>query len=202
MPMFVLAPLLLAAGLVFTVLSLIPRARRWGIPFPTGILALGPCLLAIMAVEAILLGLSDRFIPRAGAYLHQHLPWAIYAPSVVAVLLVFLGGIAAGLAARFVASLLPRILLRLAVFVAAWCSYFVVFVTIEIIGNAVAWRKLDWRMEWLIAGLVAMLSGNAAYFMAKRSEDYRPQDLRLSWGTTFRKRSQASAEKATEASRA
>jgi hypothetical protein len=196
MAIFFAAPFLLAAGFVFTILSVIPRARRWGIPISSRILALVPCWFGAALAEELLMGSSDRRIVQAETYLFQHARWAFFhGPDILAVVLVLLGGIIAALTAQLVASGLPKILLRLAIFVAAWYSYFVVFRAIDVAENAFASHgKIDWRINSLIVGFGAMLGFIAAFFIAKRSEDFRPRRLQLPWGTTFRRRGQAGIE--------
>lgn len=182
------APFLLAAGLVFTVLSLIPRARRWAIPIPTGILAAAPCLVLAISVEIPLDGAARGPTPNPW---HG---WLIFAA---------VAGIAGGLIAGFIAwpftASLPKVLLRAAVFIAGWCSYLVLLFAAAMTGSYFGWPHRD---ELIVLILEALLSFIGAYFIAQRSEDFRPRQLRLPWGTAFRKRSEESAESPTEQSRA
>jgi len=196
MPIIFAAPFLLAAGLVFTILSLIPRARRWGIPIPTGILATAPSLIAFLLIGVVV----EKFWPGRGDsatdVLSAHAPMMIYAQIAVAGSLAILGGVVAGWAARLTASLLPALLLRLAVFVAAWCSYFVMMAAVGVVGT---WYGL-WggQQNWILGlpafGIQALLCFIAAFFMAKRSEDFRPRNLRLPWGSTFKRRNEVLTE--------
>jgi hypothetical protein len=189
MPWFVLAPFLLAAGLLFTILSLVPRVRRWGIPIPTGILSAAPSF----------------FVALIGLSLAEHLPGLRSIPQnstmdlIVLAIVAVAGGAAAGFAAYLVASLLPAPLLRAAVFVAAWCSYFVLIVAAEITGGQIGWPRGNG-----LVGLVleALLSFIGAFFIATRSEEFRPRNLRLPWGTTFRRRGENSTGSATQPDRA
>jgi hypothetical protein len=185
------APFLLAAGLVFMILSLIPRARRWGVPVPTGILATAPCLIVALLVVAVL---AHWIAPTrnwqgwwAGAWLG------------IAGVAALLGGVIAGVAARFSACVFPELLLRAAVFVAAWCSYFVLMAAAGVLGSWYGFfgRDQNWIIGLLAFGIQALLCFIAAFFIAKRSEDFRPQNIRLPWGTSFRLRGRASVESAS-----
>jgi hypothetical protein len=49
------APFILLAGIVFTVLSIVPRARRWAIPIATGIIGAGPTSLVGLFVGAVVI---------------------------------------------------------------------------------------------------------------------------------------------------
>jgi hypothetical protein len=163
------APFLLAAGLVFTVLSVIPRARQWGIPIPTGIIAAGPSFLLALLTE----GLLVNWLAPAGTWERWH-PWLVLAA---------IGGIAGGLIAGFLAwvvvQLLPELLLPAAVFIAAWCSYFVVLVAAEIASSHFGFPRGG---GLIVLVLEALLSFIGAFLIAKRSEEFRPRKFRLPWG--------------------
>jgi hypothetical protein len=171
------ATFLLAAGLVFTILSLIPRARRWAIPIPTGILAAGPSAVLAIALQ----------IPFRGA-VHEPAPesWRLWV--IVAAIAGIIGGLIAGLIAWPLAGSLPKVLLRAAVFMAAWCSYLVVLFAAELTGSYFGWPRGDWSIVFV---LEALLSFTGAFFIAKRSEDFRPRYFRLPWGTPFNLRARA-----------
>ena len=108
------APFILAAAIAFTMLSVVPKARRWAIPIPTGVIGAGPTSLIGLFVGAVVI----HSIPGP-----SHGP--IIAFCCAGALTGLVGGIFIGAIARFVASILPAILLRMAVLVAGWCSYFV-----------------------------------------------------------------------------
>jgi hypothetical protein len=178
------APFILLAGIVFCSLSIIPRARRWAIPIPTGVIVSGPCLLAVLMFEA----LAGHFL------LHDSWPaWLVTTYLSIGVLAAVVGGIAAGILARFAAALLPRLLLRLAVFVAAWCSYLVVAWGAESLLSSLNSPK---EMRTQVPGLLTfavevLLSFIGAFFIAQRSEEFRSRRIRLPQGMTFRKRNQS-----------
>jgi hypothetical protein len=174
------APFLLAAGLVFTILSLISPARRWGIPVPTGILAAAPSLIVALLIVSLL---AHWFAPTrdwqgwwAGSWLG------------IAGAAALLGGVIAGVAALLAACALPALLLRAAVFIAAWCSYFVLVVASEIAGSHLGLPRGN-PLETL--GLEFLLSFICAFFIAKRSEGFRPREMRLPWDTTIAIRARA-----------
>ena len=99
------APFILAAGVVFTVLSLIPRARRLALPIPAGILCSGPFSWFGMF---LVLSTTPFFEPEPSRYSLV----ALFGAGAVTGLV---GGFFTGVLARFVASILPAILLRVAV---------------------------------------------------------------------------------------
>jgi hypothetical protein len=101
------APFILAAGIVFTVLSLIPRARRWAIPIPCGILGSGA--LACLAIFVGIVVIQFIESPTPTRYPLLAFYWATAISGLA-------GGVAVGAAARWVAAILPAVLLRLAVF--------------------------------------------------------------------------------------
>jgi uncharacterized membrane protein len=171
------APFLLAAGVVFTILSLIPRARRWGLAVPTGILGAAPFFVMAMFTEIALV----HWLAAAGAA--SPMRWLL----VVAALVGVAGGVLVGLLALPVAGSLPKVLLRAAVFIAGWCSYVVVLFAAEMTGSYYGWPHGDWL---IVLVLETFLSFIAAFFIAKRSEDFRPRDLRLPLGRRFRIRGQ------------
>jgi len=175
------APFLVAAGLVFTILSLIPPARRWAIPVPTGIVSAGPSFLLALLTE----GLLVHWFGPAGSWDRWH-PWLALAAIGGAA-----GGLIAGFLAWILAQLLPEFLLRAAVFIAAWCSYFVVIVAFEMTSSHFGWFR---GQGLIILGLEILLSGIGASFIAKRSEDFRPKPLRLPKGTSFHMRGEKKAE--------
>lgn len=97
------------------------------------------------------------------------------------------GGILIGAIARFVASILPAILLRLAVFVAGWCSYFVLIAGalffVHTRGPGV--YEVGWPIVTLTISLELLLSFIGAWFVARKSEEFRPWKFRLPRGTPF-----------------
>jgi hypothetical protein len=176
------APFLLAAGLVFTVLSLIPPARRWGIPIPTGILATGPGFI----VGVIVIGLSRELLKFSTDSFRLIILGA--AP------LAIICGLVTGVVARLIASLLSPFLLRASVLLAAFCSYFVVVVSTEIaihvwLSHSTPSHSAERGMFMFCAAL--LISSLGAWFIGKASEDFRPRYLRLPWGAPYYLRARA-----------
>jgi hypothetical protein len=110
------APFILAAGIVFTVLSVIPRLRRWAIPIATGILGARPSSLPGLFVGALVFHTSEP-VPTGHGWLVAFVCAGAFTGLV--------GGVVIGAIAQVVASFLPLILLGVAVLIAAWCSDFV-----------------------------------------------------------------------------
>jgi hypothetical protein len=110
------APFILAAGIVFTVLSVIPRLRRWAIPIATGILGARPSSLPGLFVGALVFHTSEP-VPTGHGWLVAFVCAGAFTGLV--------GGVVIGAIAQVVASFLPLALLRVAVLIAAWCSDFV-----------------------------------------------------------------------------
>jgi hypothetical protein len=175
------APFIVGAGIVFTVLSLIPRARRQAIPIPTGIIGAGPASLLGFIVGALLIHFAVHDWPnRTG--LVVYLGGAAFAG--------LAGGIGCWFLARLIAWFLPAPLLRLAVFVAGWCSYFVVitgalfFVRLSIEGHS----NSGWPVVVLTLSLELLLSFVGAWLIARKSEEFRPNRFRLPRGAPFHDR--------------
>src|SRR5579872_4488591 len=102
------APFILVAGIAFTLLSLVPKARRWAIPIPTGVLGAGPTSLVglwlgVMVIQSFQSPSPNR-TPMIAFWCAGAITGAV-------------GGLLTGVLARFVASVLPAVLLRVAVFV-------------------------------------------------------------------------------------
>jgi hypothetical protein len=110
------APFILAAGIVFTVLSVIPRLRRWAIPIATGILGARPSSLPGLFVGALVFHTSEP-VPTGHGWLVAFVCAGAFTGLV--------GGVVIGAIAQVVASFLPLVLLGVAVLIAAWCSDFV-----------------------------------------------------------------------------
>ena len=184
------APFILAAGVVFTVLSLIPRTRRLALPIPAGILCSGPFSWFGMF---LVLSATQFFKPEPTRYSLAALFGAAAVTAVV-------GGFFTWLLARFVASILPAALLRVAVFIAGLCSYFVLiagsllFVQTRGAGSP----GEGWAVIVLTLSLELLLSFIGAWFVAQRSEEFRPARFRLPRGTSFRDRGKMPDEPSSE----
>lgn len=187
MVIFLAVPFLLAAGLFFTLLSLIPPGRRFAIPIPTGILATAPCLVAVLMLEVLV----EHFWPMLERTASFRGGWLLIT---LAATVAISGGVLTGIVARFVAAILPGILLWLSVFVAAWCSYFVVAAALGFFlqGEVLHWRSHDhWHLGLLIVAVEGLLGLTGAWFMARKSEQFRPKTILLPFGLPFRWRNQA-----------
>lgn len=183
------APFILAAGVVFTVLSLIPRTRRLALPIPAGILCSGPfSWFGIFLV----LSATPSFEPEPT----RHSLAAFFGAAAVTAVV---GGFFTWVLARFVASILPAALLRVAVFLAGLSSYFVLiagsllFVQTRGAGSP----GEGWAIIVLTLSLELLLSFIGAWFVAQRSEEFRPARFRLPRGTSFRDRAKNSDETAS-----
>lgn len=175
------APFILLAGIVFTVLSVIPRARRWAIPIPCGILGAGAFACLAIFVGIVVTQFTQSPTPTRYPLLAFY--WAAAISGLV-------GGVATGAAARWVAALLPAVLLRLAVFFTAWCSYFVLIAGLLLSVNL---RVFGPVVRSPIASVMAicleiLLSFIGGWFIAQRSEEFRYRRLRLPFGAPFRHR--------------
>ena len=172
MQVLIVAPFLLAAGLVFTLLSVFPPWRRWAIPIPTGITAAGPCLIVALILVGVLARLVAPSHPWGGLFADVYLGLAAFGAVV--------GGVLAGISARFAASLLPFLLLRLTVFVAAWCSYFVLTCAAGFLLNLAApLRAGGWIAGLVIVVINFTLSFIGAWFTGRSSESFRPARTRM-----------------------
>jgi uncharacterized membrane protein YfcA len=170
------APFILLAGIVFTVLSVIPRARRWAIPIPTGVIGAGPTSLVGLFVGAVMI----HSLPRPG-----HGP--IIAFCCAGAVTGLVGGFLTGAIARFVASILPAILLRLTVLVAGWCSYFVLIAGSLLFVHTRNSSLYDfgWPIVTAMIALELLLSFVGAWFVAQKSEEFRPSKFRVPLGIPF-----------------
>jgi hypothetical protein len=170
------APFLLAAALAFTILAAVPRWRRWAIPIPTGILASAPCLFAGMGGVLLinhLLGYDTGPEPKILLVcLSIGIPAGI------------LGGAAAGIVARLLTGILPRLVLRTAIVIAAWCSYFVLLVVLDIAATA-RWRLPDSMALPIVEAVLALIG---AWLIARNPEPFRSSRFRLPIGIGFRHR--------------
>jgi hypothetical protein len=177
------APFILAAGILFTALTAIPRVRRWAIPIPTGVIAAGPSSLLVFLLDAFI---RYRFGGRIGPADRWDLAAFIAGGAI--------GGVLAGTIAWFVICAVPQFLLRLAVFFAGWCSYFVVIAGLSFAVDL--WLS---RSRSLIGGVLVLLiemllSFVAAWFIPQRSEQFRPRRIRLPSGMSFRNRRESPSE--------
>jgi len=183
------APFILLAGIVFTVLSIVPRARRWAIPIPTGIIGAGPTSLVGLFVGAVVI----HSLPGPGR-------GPIIAFCCAGAVTGLVGGFLTGAIARFVASILPAILLRLTVFVAGWCSYFVLIAGalffVHTSGGGLYGE--GWPIVTMTISLELLLSFISAWFIARKSEEFRSLNFRLPRGTPFIARAKESGQKDSE----
>jgi hypothetical protein len=170
------APFIVLAGIVFTVFSIVPRARRWAIPIPTGIIGAGPTSLVGLFVAAVVIHSIPG--PSRGP---------IIAFCCAGALTGLVGGFLTGAIARFVASILPAFLLRLAVLVAAWCSYFVLIAgsLFFVHTRNSSLYVFGWPIVTTTIALELLLSFIGAWFLVRKSEEFRPRKLRLPLGTPF-----------------
>ena len=188
------APFILAAGFAFTILSLIPRARRWAIPIPTGIIAAGPSLLVVIIVEGLIVSafLNYDWAPAWGVVLF----WSLGGIGGA------IGGVLSAVLASFVANVLPRPLLRLAVVMAGWCSYFVMLLALVFVMDQqfslYSGPSRGWS-EALGLGLELLLSLIGAILVARNAEQFRARRMRLPYGAPFRKRGQMPPAPAADA---
>ncbi|MGA7522753.1 MAG: hypothetical protein WBW84_09725 [Acidobacteriaceae bacterium] len=178
------APFLLAAALAFTILAAVPRWRRWAIPIPTGIIASGPCLLAIAIIEILAVrAISGNAWPGR---------WANILYIVSSVVGGIFGGVAAGIVTRLLTCVLPRPLLRAALTVAAWCSYFVLFTALDIAATAY-WHLHSGPASWIVG---ASLTFIGAWLVASNPESFRSSSFRWPIGSRLQSRaSRGSLEK-------
>jgi hypothetical protein len=177
------APFLLAAGLAFTILSLIPRARQWAIPIPTGIIAAGPSLLIVIIIEGLIVSgfLKYDWAPGWGVVLF----WSLGGIGGA------IGGVLSAMLASFVANVLPAVLLRVAVVLAAWCSYSAMLVTVLFVFGL--WSGINNHFAYLSSEGLALLlelllSFIGAVFVAQNAEQFRSKRIHLPCGMPFRRR--------------
>jgi hypothetical protein len=171
-------PFVIAAALVFTILSLIPRERRWAIPAATGILCAEPCLMvALVGAPFVLKFLGLRRLNPTELF---------YLGILFAAIGGIAGGLLAGLLARYIVQLLPKLFLRIAVVLAGWCSYFVVIYTLNFVVDRDFTENL--AVFSTVAALESVLALIAAWLIAKDSERFRGRRIRLQYGMPFRKR--------------
>jgi hypothetical protein len=183
------APFILAAGIAFTVLSGVPRARRWAIPIPAGIIGAGPTSLVGLFFGAI----AIHSLPRPGR-------GPIIAFWCAGAVTGLVGGVFIGTIARFVASILPAILLRAAVFLAGWCSYFVL-IAVALFFVLTGGGSLycgGWPIATMAISLEVLLSFTGAWFVTRKAEQFRPWKFRLPRGTPFIARAKESGQKDSE----
>ncbi|MGB7356450.1 MAG: hypothetical protein WBD06_22295 [Acidobacteriaceae bacterium] len=182
MQILFVAPFLFAAALAFTILAAIPPWRRWAIPIPTGIIAAAPCLFAVMGAELWVVHLLGRDTgPSPGRKV-------LLAGLAVAIVGGILGGSVAGVVARLLTGILPRLVLRSAIVLAAWCSYFVLFVVLNIAATA-RWRLPDNNALPFAEAALALIG---AWFTATNPEPFRSPHFRLPVGIGFRHRGRQS----------
>jgi hypothetical protein len=170
------APFLLAAALAFTILAAVPPWRRWALPIPTGLIAANPCLFAGIGVVLLVNhGLGYDSGPQ---------PKILLVCLSVGIPAGIVGGAVAGFAARFVAAILPRLLLQIAILIAGWCSYFVLFVVLNIAASA-RWHLSDNLAVWITGAILAFI---AAWFTARNPEPFRSSRIHLPVGSRFARR--------------
>lgn len=173
------APFVIAAGLVFTIVSLIPGARRWAIPAAAGIVGAEPCFMAsLVGMPFLLRFLGLRRLDPAELF---------YLAVSLAAIGGIVGGLLAAILARYTAGRLPMLFLRMAVLLAGWCSYFVVIDTL----NFVVDREFtaNTHLVYAVTAVEALLALVAAWMIARYSEQFRAKRMRLPYGMPFRKRS-------------
>jgi uncharacterized membrane protein YeiH len=159
------APFLLLAAIVFSVLSVVPKARGWAIPIPTGILGAGPFSLMGLGVGALWIRFSG-----AGTS-HPMGRGTLIAFFCAGAVTGVAGGILTWVLARWVASILSAILLRAAVFAAGWCSYLVVLAAILLWGN----YRFPLKDTYVGFGIEVLLAFIAAWLISTRSGEFRPR---------------------------
>jgi hypothetical protein len=165
------APFLLLAAILFTVLSLIPRLRRFAISVPTGAVAAGPgALIAYILFVLIRSKLWGNDFPADR--------W----DAVAFVVGALVSAILAGLVTQMLLYFLPTFLLRIIVFSGAACSYFVLLIGSTIGIHAWVNRGMDtghsatrgMLMFW--SGLI--LSCGGAWFISRYAGQFRrPQSI-------------------------
>ena len=161
------APFVLLAAIAFIVLSLVPKARGWAIPIPAGILGFG--VSALLGLGAVAFWVTHPARPMGRGFLIPFMCCGGFTGLV--------GGGLTWVVARWAASIFPALLLRIAVFVAAWCSYFVVLAALLLWG--------EYRFElkdaslWLGADAALALAG--AWFVSLRAGQFRPRRTRAAW---------------------
>jgi len=186
MPIIFAAPFVLAAGIAFTILSLIPRARPWAIPIPTGIIAAGPSLLAVLIVEALALHFFD----------HTAWPgrWAAILYLSSGINRGVVGGGAAVVLASFAARTLPMLVLRIAIIFAGCSSYFVVIAlsmfAIKNVFELHSPMPSGWSQA-LAPALEVLLSFIGAFLISSNPDQFRGQRIHLPHGVPFRERGPA-----------
>ena len=156
------APFLLLAALVFSVLSVVPRARRWAIPIPTGILGAGAFALVGFGAVAFWINFSGPRPMGRGFLIPFFTAGALSG---------LLGGVLTWFLARWVASILSATLLRVAVIAAGWCSYFVVLAALLLWGD----YRFQLKDIYLGFGIEVLLAFIAAWLISTRSGEFRPR---------------------------
>jgi len=155
------APFVLLAAIVFIVLSLTPRAGRWAISIPAGILGFGAS--ALLGLGAVAFWVTHPARPMGRGFLTPFLFCGAFTG--------LLGGVVTWVIARWAASMLPALALRIAVFVAAWCSYFVVLAGLLVWGE----YRFELKDASLWFGADAVLALIAAWFISGSPEQFRPR---------------------------
>jgi hypothetical protein len=153
---------LLLAAIVFSVLSMVPRARGWAIPIPTGILGAGA--FALVGFGAVAFWINH---PGPRPMTRNFLVPFFTAGALTGLL----GGALTWVVARWVASILSAILLRVTVFAAGWCSYFVVLAALLLWGD----YRFQLKDTYLGFGIEVLLAFIAAWFISTRSGEFRPR---------------------------
>jgi len=157
------APFVLLAAVVFSVLSVLPAARKWALAIPTGILGAGPSSLVGLGACALWIHYSEsRMMGRSFLIVF------LSAGAVTGLV----GGIVIWGIARWLASLLSPLLLRLAVFLGGWCSYFAVM------SALLLWADARFGLQkggvWAVsAEVVVALVG--AWLISEKAGQFRPR---------------------------
>ncbi len=157
------APFVITAGLLFILLSSVPRLRRWAITAATATIAFGPGSLIAYAIFALVM---YKVFNQSGP-----VNW-IYA------VLYGLGGlVAAVVAAKLVRSIEAFISTPGRYFIVgsgAFCSYFVVLFAIRIALSSLHLGLHSDAAGWWMFTLITCLSGVAAWFLCKHVQDFFP----------------------------
>ncbi len=157
------APFLIAAGLLFILLSSVPRLRRWAITWPTAVIAFGPGSLTL----AILVGLIWTRVLK-------HRDFATWGAGALYVLGGITAALIAGLLVRAITPFLGTPLRRLVVAGAAFFSYFVTLSALQIV-TIWKWNLGLPILVWWIAALVACVSLVPSWLLSRRVADFFPR---------------------------
>ncbi len=159
------APFIFLAAVVFSAFSVVPRARGWALPIPTGIVGAGPFSLMGLGAGALWIRFSGAGV---SSPMGRGTLIAFFCGGAVTGVA---GGILTWVIARWVASILSAMLLRLAVFIAGWCSY------LAVLGALLLWADYYFQLKrtGLVFGVEVVLAGIAAWFISERFLQFRPR---------------------------